>query len=73
MKERRYGRPRTDVERAMSHYGITEAEYLANPDRYPLPERGTGFTRGTAAGTSGVNWGAIAILGLLAYIAFIKK
>jgi hypothetical protein len=37
----RYGIPRTDVERAMNHYNITEVEYLAHPERYPLPPRGT--------------------------------
>lgn len=41
--ERGYGKPRSDTERAMAHYGITEEEYLANPEKYPLPERGTGL------------------------------
>lgn len=40
---RRRGIPRSDIERAMSHYGITEEEYLAHPDWYPLPERGSGL------------------------------
>jgi len=34
-----YGQPRTDIERAMNHYGITSEEYLANPQNYPLPDR----------------------------------
>jgi len=38
-----FGIPRTDVERAMNHYHISEAEYLAHPDWYPLPPRGTRF------------------------------
>jgi len=40
-----YGRPRSDIERAMAHYGITEGEYLTHPERYPLPERGTGLEK----------------------------
>ena len=48
-KERHRGIPRTDTERAMSHYGITEEEYLAHPDWYPLPPRGSGFEEGRAA------------------------
>ena len=40
---RRKGIPRSDIERAMSHYGISEEEYLAHPDWYPLPERGYGL------------------------------
>jgi hypothetical protein len=36
----RYGIPRTDIERAMNHYGITEVEYLSHPECYPLPARG---------------------------------
>lgn len=40
---RRKGIPRSDIERAMSHYGISGEEYLAHPDWYPLPERGYGL------------------------------
>jgi len=40
---RRKGIPRSDIERAMSHYGISEEEYLAHPECYPLPERGYGL------------------------------
>lgn len=40
-----YGIPRTDIERAMNHYNITEAQYLADPESYPLPPRGTGLSR----------------------------
>ena len=58
--ERRYGIPRTDVERAMNHYGITEAEYCANPEAYPLPERGKRLAQGT-----GIGLGAMVIIGLL--------
>jgi len=39
------GIPRTDVERAMNHYGITPDQYFANPPAYPLPPRGTGLSR----------------------------
>jgi len=38
----RAGIPRTDVERAMNHYNITESQYLTHPGWYPLPQRGTG-------------------------------
>ena len=36
------GIPRSDIERAMNHYGISEEEYLAHIAWYPLPERGFG-------------------------------
>ena len=49
-KARRAGRPRTDIERAMAHHGITREEYLAHPERYPLPGRGEGLRTGRAAG-----------------------
>jgi len=45
-EERGRGIPRTDFERAITHYGITEEEYCAHPDWYPLPERGYGLTTG---------------------------
>jgi len=47
--ERRFGQRREDAERAISHYGITYPEYYSNPEKYPLPPRGTGLERGTAA------------------------
>jgi hypothetical protein len=58
-----YGTPKSDVERACQHYGITEAEYMANPQSYPLPPRGTGLNIG---GTT-IPWGwlVIGIIGLL--------
>jgi hypothetical protein len=37
------GTPKNDIERAINHYGITGAEYMAHPDWYPLPERGSRF------------------------------
>jgi hypothetical protein len=58
------GVPRTDTERAMAHYGISEAEYLANPSAYPLPERGSGPG-------SGLSWGWIAVI-VIAVIAFFR-
>jgi hypothetical protein len=42
-EERGRGVQLTDTQRACRHYNITEAEYLAHPERYPLPERGTGL------------------------------
>jgi hypothetical protein len=51
--------PRTDVERAMSHYGITATEYYTHPERYPLPERGSAVVRATfvaAPGTDLASW-----------------
>jgi len=38
------GVPLADPERACRHYSITPEEYWANPEAYPLPERGTGLT-----------------------------
>ena len=72
-KERHRGIPRTDTERAMSHYGITEEEYLAHPDWYPLPPRGSGFEEGRAAiggGGTDTNVGGvgIAILAIAALV-----
>lgn len=55
--ERQLGVPKTDVERAMSHYGITEDEYCANPEAYPLPSRGTRL--------AGMGWGTLAVIGLI--------
>jgi hypothetical protein len=67
-KERRLGIPRTDVERAQAHYGATEEEYCAHPEKYPLPDRGAGLTTGTAAGSSSSGgWGLLALLLLLAW------
>lgn len=40
---RELGVPKSDIERAMTHYGITEDEYLAHSEWYPLPERGNGL------------------------------
>ena len=74
-KERGYGIPRTDIERAMAHYNITEAEYSADPAAYPLPERGAGLTTGTAAGSNpgaSLGFGALAIIGLVVW-AFIRR
>lgn len=68
VKERGYGIPRDDVERAMSHYGITETEYCANPEAYPLPERGAGLTTGRAAGSNpgpGFGLGTLAVIVLI--------
>lgn len=45
----RSGIPKNDVERAATHYGITEAEYLANTESYPLPARGSGAGIGAGA------------------------
>jgi len=43
-EERGRGVPLIDVERACRHYNITKEEYFAHPERYPLPERGTGLS-----------------------------
>jgi len=42
-KEWGKGMPRSDIERAMNHYGITEEEYIVHPEYYPLPGRGSGL------------------------------
>jgi len=44
-EERGKGIPLSDIERACRHYNITKEEYLACPDCYPLPDRGTGLIR----------------------------
>lgn len=33
--------PKSDIERAMTHYGITYEQYMADPSLYPLPPRGS--------------------------------
>jgi hypothetical protein len=65
-KERGYGVPRADIERAMSHYGISKSEYTAHQEDYPLPERGTGLTEGKAAG-AGAGLGLLLVIGLILY------
>ena len=76
-KERRLGIPRTDVERAQAHYGITEEEYCAHPENYPLPNRGAGFIKGTAAGNpssqAGLGLGGLILVGLLIWGLSRKK
>ena len=42
-EERGRGLSLDDIDRACRHYGITPEQYCANPDAYPLPERGTGL------------------------------
>jgi len=37
------GIPLDNIERAMRHYNISREEYLAHPEAYPLPDRGTGL------------------------------
>ena len=77
-KARGAGRPRTDIERAMAHYGITREEYSAHSERYPLPERGTGLKTGRAAGVGGSNpdgggLAGLVILGLILWALSKKK
>lgn len=63
--ERRYGDPKTDVERAMSHYNISEEEYCANPEAYPLPPRGTRI--------AGMGLGTLVVIWLIIWAATRKK
>ena len=46
------GFPRSDIERVMRHYGVSqaEAERGLRAGVYPLPEYGSGLTTGKAAG-----------------------
>jgi len=44
--ERGRGQRLEDVDRACRHYGISPEEYNSCPECYPLPDRGTGLTRG---------------------------
>lgn len=76
VKERGLGYPRTDVERAISHYGISEDEYYANPEAYSLPDRGTGLETGSAAGSNpgtGVGLGTVAVVLFLLWAIFRRK
>lgn len=59
--------PKTDVERAMTHYGISAEEYLAHPDWYPLPERGARASVANSGGSNGLPIG-IAIAGVVASV-----
>lgn len=70
-EERGRGLPYSDVQRACRHYGIDEMEYYRHPERYPLPERGTGLSQGSS--TSNV-W-PFAILGSIGalLVGFIVK
>lgn len=63
--ERRLGVPKTDIERIMSHYGVSEAEACANPEKYPLPARGTGL--------AGMGLGTLAIIGLIIWGLFRRR
>lgn len=56
MVERRRGFPRSDVERAARHYGISmeEAERKLGTGEITLPSRGVGLETGRAAGTEGL-------------------
>ena len=62
------GIPRTDIERAMNHYGITEEEYCENPDAYPLPERGTGLVAGT-----GIGIGTALVIALVLFLVLKRR
>ncbi len=45
MARRRYGKPKTDVERRMTHYKISRKEAIKHPKKYPLPKRGKKFRK----------------------------
>ena len=59
--ERRGGVPKTDIERAMSHYNISAEEYQAHSEDYPLPPRGTRL--------AGMSLGTLVVIGLLIWLA----
>lgn len=40
-RAQQHGIPKSDAQRAVSHYGIAESEYLSHPAYYPLPPAGT--------------------------------
>jgi len=74
MKERGKGIPRSDIERAREHFPHAtfgkDNEYvrtMLETGELVLPARGTGFSRGTAAGNpgTGVGLGALMVIGLL--------
>lgn len=45
-RKKRFGEPKSETERRMTHYNISEEEARDHPKRYPLPERGS-RSRGT--------------------------
>jgi len=72
MSERRYGVPRSDIERVMRHYGVSyeEAERGLREGRYPLPPRGTRL--GLSSSSSIHKWqiGLVLVLGGTALMAY---
>jgi len=67
-EDRGRGNPLNDAERAARHYNISIDEYLADPDSYPLPARGTGLTSGSGVasglGVVGLIFGVSAAIAL---------
>jgi len=63
--ERRLGVPKTDIERIMSHYGVSEAEACAHPEDYPLPPRGTQL--------AGMGLGTLAVIMLIIWAVTRKR
>lgn len=74
-KERSLGTPRTAEERVAEHYGIDISEarrwLTIHTESQLLPQKGTGLSRGTAAGVSqGITpIGTLLIVGLLGAVA----
>jgi len=81
MYPRRFGVPRTDVERVMQHYGVSreEAERMIREQGVErlLPPRGTGYLdyRMAKAMTFQTNWGSLLVIGalILGFIYFTRK
>lgn len=71
-EDRGQGQPLGDVERACRHYNITEEEYCAHPERYPLPQRGTGLTSGNLVTGLGIV-GLIFAVSIVVAVATTKR
>ncbi|MDD5700423.1 MAG: hypothetical protein PHU23_00110 [Dehalococcoidales bacterium] len=73
------GSPKSDAERALSHYGISLEDYYSAPENYPLPERGTGMSPAplldfsSVFTPSNVIGGILIALGITATVVGISK
>jgi len=71
MYERRFGNPRSDVERVMQHYSVCyeEAEQGLQEGRYVLPARGTRLAETNLALYIGIGLAAAGVIVVLWYLS----
>lgn len=72
-EERGQGQRLEDVARACRHYNITEEEYCAHPEMYPLPDRGTGLTSGNSVMTGALVVGLVLAVSVVIAVATKKR